>query len=119
MKTLQNEFTTPEQSKRLMEVGVPVDSADCYYLNVGHVSIRQGIERDSGFFSSNKIKYMPCWSVGRLIEIICKVRTHYISDSHLVFNFKDGALDNMTEAFIKTLECDYNDGCIDFSKLEE
>ena len=32
IKKLQNGFTTPEQSKRLLELGVPVDSADCYYL---------------------------------------------------------------------------------------
>ena len=28
MKNLQNNFTTPEQSKRLLEFGVPADSAD-------------------------------------------------------------------------------------------
>jgi hypothetical protein len=30
MKKLQNNFTTPEQSKRLLELGVPADSADLY-----------------------------------------------------------------------------------------
>ena len=37
MKTLQNNFTTPEQSKRLLELGLPADSADMFwsatYLN--------------------------------------------------------------------------------------
>lgn len=28
MKKLHNDFTTPEQSKRLLELGVPADSAD-------------------------------------------------------------------------------------------
>ena len=28
---LQNNYTTPEQSKRLLELGVPRFSADCYY----------------------------------------------------------------------------------------
>ena len=32
IKKLQNNFTTPEQSKRLLELGVPADSADCYLL---------------------------------------------------------------------------------------
>ena len=32
MKQLQNNFTTPEQSKRLLELDVPADSADCYWL---------------------------------------------------------------------------------------
>ena len=31
MKNLQNNFTTPEQSKRLLELCVPADSADMYY----------------------------------------------------------------------------------------
>lgn len=31
MKKLQNNFTTPEQSKRLLELDVPADSADCYF----------------------------------------------------------------------------------------
>lgn len=31
MKELQNNFTTPEQSKKLLELGVPADSADMYY----------------------------------------------------------------------------------------
>lgn len=29
IKKLQNNFTTPEQSKRLLKLGVPADSADC------------------------------------------------------------------------------------------
>lgn len=31
IKKLQNNYTTPKQSKRLLELGVPADSADCYY----------------------------------------------------------------------------------------
>ena len=31
IKKLQNNFTTLEQSKRLLELGVPADSADMYY----------------------------------------------------------------------------------------
>ena len=41
MKKLQNNFTTPEQSKRLLELGVPADSADCY-LNGDSVIILNG-----------------------------------------------------------------------------
>ena len=50
MVKLQNNFTTPEQSKRLLELGVPADSADCI-----------------------------CWSVGRLMEIckICEPKKYY------------------------------------------
>lgn len=40
-------FTTPEQSQRLLDMGVPSWTAD---------------------FEFNEL--LPCWSVGRLIEII-------------------------------------------------
>lgn len=76
MKKLQNNFTTPEQSKRLLELGVHADSADCYnttkhigkipdgmtYKNVWQMSIWRN---ENG----NHIEMYPCWSVGRLIEI--------------------------------------------------
>lgn len=67
MKTLQNNFTTPEQSKRLLELGVPADSADCYYNNIGDIFIlhHAGVYED--IVTSRNT---PCWSVGRLIEIM-------------------------------------------------
>jgi hypothetical protein len=74
MKKLQNNFTTAEQSKRLLELGVPADSADC--MNFGNAHIFQiPFQRP---FSEHlelhiqeglKKMYTPCWSVGRLIEI--------------------------------------------------
>lgn len=45
MSKLQNNFTTPEQSKRLLELGVPADSADC----VAHI-VDNGIELYEDFF---------------------------------------------------------------------
>lgn len=70
MKTLQNNFTTIEQSKRLLVLGVPADSADCgivkdimhggrEILTVPYSKWCKGYENIS----------FPCWSVGRLIEI--------------------------------------------------
>ena len=91
MEKLQINVTTQEQSKRLLELGVPADSADCYYHN-GDV----------------------CWSVGRLIQIIqiClpdkDVRTAFeemIYSKNLIIT-----LMLMIESNIKI---------IDFSKLEE
>lgn len=75
MKTLQNNFTTIEQSKRLLVLGVPADSADCFYSsdNQGEEEfpniipiVNDGIICFS-LFCNNKA--VPCWSVGRLIEI--------------------------------------------------
>ena len=81
MKNLQDNFTTPEQSKRLLELGVPADSADLYY----HPKYRRN-EKGAGYWSKPRIledghtlgyeqsysayyDLLPCWSVGRLIEI--------------------------------------------------
>ena len=77
MKTLQNNFTTNEQSKRLLELGVPTDSADCC-LNGSTVIVLNGksfqehYDEDLYFARLHLVeypKYIPCWSVGRLIEI--------------------------------------------------
>ena len=74
MKKLQNNFTTPEQSKRLLDIGLPVKSADCYYCII-NATIQQGIEvicdSDTFFDINTYLKdFFPCWSVGRLMEIM-------------------------------------------------
>lgn len=87
MKILQNHFTTPKQSKRLLALGVPANSADMYY----HLANHQYYVRDEfsikqhDFFEFYKNIFYPCWSVGRLIEImqICSipVTTWYIKSN--------------------------------------
>ena len=57
MKKLQSNFTTPEQSKRLLELGVPADSADLFYHSLKETADEEGLI------------VIPCWSVGRLIEV--------------------------------------------------
>lgn len=72
MKQLQNNFTTPEQSKRLLELGLPADSAD---LGIIEDIMHGGIEVLQIPYSQWCKGYenisTPCWSVGRLIEILC------------------------------------------------
>ena len=79
MKQLQNNFTTPEQSKRLLELELPADSADCVYdcaLIGGEKYYSLSILDDTLFSVHKRIwedpctDIIPCWSVGRLIEII-------------------------------------------------
>lgn len=73
MKTLQNNFTTPEQSKLLLGIGVPADSADCHYLSELDPYVYVSTMPFSvliGHAGNNKC--IPCWSVGRLIEIFEK-----------------------------------------------
>ena len=123
MKQLQNNFTTPEQSKRLLELGVPADSADCYYVNVARKEIRQGIEKNTNFFTKNHVKYMPCWSVGRLIEIahLCSGSTlSYKEEADELKKFKEAhKCETIIEAIIMCIEDACSIGGMDFSKLEE
>ena len=79
IKKLQNDFTTPEQSKRLLELGVPADSANMFYFAIGNSQenyIRGIFYETPDVLNHNNIFHeltkntLPCWSVGRLIEII-------------------------------------------------
>lgn len=122
MKKLQNNFTTPEQAQRLLELGVPADSADCYFydwdlddVNIhsrgGSPQIFDWFEIDIKKFEGRKcIKMYPCWSVGRLIEIFL-----------LCTPYKDIALNksNIIEQMVVSLFMVNRDGLLDFSKLEE
>lgn len=116
MKTLQNNFTTTEQSKRLLELGVPRFSADCYYGYYSKLSCMKVMIIDSGgtqykVITRNDI--IPCWSVGRLQEIfqICSYNRIKIYDLDL-----DGTqIERAMQAFENYAK--YNR--LDFSKLGE
>lgn len=125
MKTLQNNFTTPEQSKRLLELGVPANSADLFY----HEGARSNLERGMflstlegyenfdkavigyrKYLSDKDMKAVPCWSVGRLMEIwdICGNTCECVTAK------RD---ETRTELLVKLYEV--NATYADFSKLEE
>lgn len=76
MKQLQRNFTTPEQSKRLLELGVPAWTADCFLPTDLQQNIIQDAtptiityQLDTKEIVWDKVYGFPCWSVGRLIEI--------------------------------------------------
>ena len=102
MRKLQNNFTTPEQSKRLLELGVPAWTADCYYKESGKIKIKN---------TALDTLYPSCWSVGRLIEIyhICVSRG---------FSFNVCFPNLMNEIIYKIAEAKSN-GWLDLKKLEE
>lgn len=116
MKTLQTNFTTTEQSKRLLELGVPTDSADC--MNFGNADIFQiPFQRP---FSEHlelhvqdglKKMYTPCWSVGRLMEIYVIARG--IDTAYLPIERGE----DMVKYLIRLYEEKVKD--LDFSKLED
>lgn len=105
MKKLQNNFTTPEQSKRLLELGVPEWTAEFYYTESGKIEIKN---------TALDILYTPCWSLGRLIEIylIC---TGAVS---IWCSFLNGSstIEYILEYRILPA---FKDGHMDFQKLEE
>lgn len=70
MSKLQNNFTTPEQSKRLLELGIPAWTADCYYKESGKIDVKN---------TALDELFPSCWSVSRLMEIfdICCAISDY------------------------------------------
>lgn len=145
MKTLQNNFTTPEQSKKLLELGVPADSADMCYEQccesvvwVGEVgdvpqgktfymhepalrhinpegtwTWKDGERIDlSGKVDELRKTDIPCWSVGRLIEIY-----HICYKPGCSFSFHVCFPNLISEMIYKIVEAKER-GWIDFSKLE-
>lgn len=74
MIQFENNFTTPEQSKRLLKLGVPADSSDMNYHSAGnkftieHLYLNKG-RKYSDLATNFENLTLPCWSVGRLIEI--------------------------------------------------
>lgn len=113
MKTLQNNFTTPEQSKRLLELGVPADSADLYYQDYGSIPMIVWTLTQPRDLRRGILK--PCWSVGRLIEImtICSKETN----TSYVFRRTDGL--TIISNIIRCIQLEVDCGRLDFSKLEE
>ena len=104
-----------------MELGVPADSADCYLLRTrtkGDTFIVEVLHdelysRHDKF--TNLLEYLPCWSVGRLMEIfdICKTcRTDCYRDW-----VEYTACDDYVEFIIGVF--DFWNSTLDFSKLEE
>lgn len=122
MKQLQNNFTTPEQSKKLLELGVPADSADCYRTNTYEKRIRQYAPETSSNFFINHPHQIPCWSVGRLIEIYEECVGLYYKHSR-----DDEQNDNLAESIIYKFENAIDNGnnypdlypIINFSKLND
>ena len=106
MKKLQSNFTTPKQSKQLLDLGVPKWTADCVYDSQGrlHIAPNEYIFEDCPTL-------LPCWSVGRLIEIYGIVGENA---GQCVSTKKSTS---RTESLVQLYE--ENATLLDFSKLEE
>ena len=74
MKKLQSNFTTPEQAYEIMRLGVNKSTADCWRQSpTSDIFVRCSEELRPDFFEGTT--FIPCWSVGRLIEICLKCST--------------------------------------------
>lgn len=144
MKELQNNFTTLEQSKKLLELGVPADSADMYYKQYSDAVVYVGEVGDvpqgktfymhepslrhinpegtwtwkdgeridlSGKVDELRKTDIPCWSVGRLIDIYIIARG--LDTAYLQIERGE----DMVKYLIQLYEEKRKD--LDFSKLEE
>lgn len=127
MRKLQNNFTTMEQSKRLLELGMPADSADMVYVgdrycknydkipDVIRYTYTEYCERDNDYQSQcdypNFHSFIPCWSAGRLMEIfdICSTENNTTWLPYC----------ELDEDYITYIMHLYEQGKLDFSKLEE
>lgn len=131
MKALQNNFTTPEQSKRLLELGVPADSADCYLMKCKYIKdiyipkILYDVTYSQLDKFTNVLDYLPCWSVGRLIVIyeLCSGKIYERKPARLA---REGNVSVMKElTIIEDIIGDIRNARLyiyphmDFSKLEE
>lgn len=132
MKQLQNNFTTPEQSKRLLELGMPADSADMMWDGTFNNENEWEFEpfptfedKPFSFWQSlyrhiDSCNILPCWSVGRLIEImtIC-YKWDLLSCASFRIYVTDIIGHNLINQLINDLSLEISRGKMDFSKLEE
>ena len=78
---MNSNFTTIEQSNRLLELGLPKNSADLYYNKYGALEAIPEYRNFNEFCDSTDT---PCWSAGRLIEIylICNEVVCGVTELH-------------------------------------
>jgi len=113
MKDFQLNYTTPAQSKWLLGLGVPALSANIVYLSTPDSPYDPYIVDDSNKKFLTNGKGLPCWSVGRLIEI------HHICDRPgCTFSF-NVCFPNLVSEMIHKISLAKERGWIDFSKLED
>lgn len=108
MKTLQNDLTTIEQSKRLLELGVPKNSANHYYGKDGKLHYIDGTIPYSLLWETG---CKPCWSVGRLIEIYVIARG--VDTSYLQIERGEDTVKYLVRLYKEKVKD------LDFSKLDD
>lgn len=128
-KDLQSNFTTPEQSLKLLEMGFSASTADCFREsekhNDGKITYREAKEINEYEQFMNDVSYenaavIPSWSVGRLMEIIdnCKICEYKNWEGIVYPSIKKVKQDlgfTYIEFLIQSIGCAID--VLDFSKL--
>ena len=125
MKQLQKSFTTSEQGRRLLALGVPADSADLGRVeDIMHGGVEVLQVPYQRWCKGYENVSTPCWSVGRLIEIelLCREKKEGLT-ARLSFTASEEpiegsiACENIVEGLVATFES--RQFKYDFSRLEE
>ena len=90
-----NNYTTIEQSKHLLELGLKYNTADMYYPCEG-VKPKVGVAM---MLSDN----IPCWSVGTLLELMPDIIDHRLVGHRLTID-REGKYFNVSYDSIMTKE---------------
>lgn len=99
--------TTLEQSKKLLELGLPINTADCIYIDISNGYTRfledgESIESVKNYLLDLygvEINIIPCWSIGTLLEIDLLYKKE--TDTTWFFNKNNGVFaDYIVERFI-------------------
>jgi hypothetical protein len=103
INTKHSNYTTPEQSLRLIELGVPASSSDCYYTSSGKIEVKN---------TALDTLYPACWSVGELMRIYAICFDPDVIEFDI---FADGTtfIQQMIDKFEIWIDA------MDFSKLEK
>ena len=118
MVQLQKQFTTAEQAQRLIEAGLPKESADCYYTDKrATIWFRTEVDKiDWDAKVGDTPFYTPCWSTGRLIEIM---HLTLIPKHRAMFwlNLSKYKINNWTGVMVEFFEQFIKNEFVDLSKL--
>ena len=73
-------YTTIEQSKKLLELGLRPETADMGYNGVEYRDIRK-IRYDNVATTMPNMDSIPCWSLGSLLSVM-----PFIEDNKIIYN---------------------------------
>lgn len=125
MKQLQKSFTTSDQSRRMLALGVPEDSADLGRVeDIMHGGVEVLQVPYQRWCKGYENVSTPCWSVGRLIEIElrCRERKEGLT-ARLSFTASEEPIEGSVagESIVEGLVTLFESGQFkyDFSRLED